>query len=453
MNILHYCLGFPPFRRGGMIKYCVDLMHCQMEQGHNVGMLWPGKYIDERAFCKIKKRKAVDGIKSFELINPLPVPLLDGIVNPQLFTVVKDKAVFRDFIKKEGIEIIHIHTLMGLPREVVDAANEAGVTTVFTSHDYFGVCPNGSFMQGAQLCENDHNCKDCVICCHNGLSIKKIKFLQSKLYRTIKNFCIVKWLRKYHLKRHGNVAVNSDSYFNSVTVTDEERNNYLLLREFYCNILEKIRKLHFNSTQSYEVYKRFVDVDGKSFTITISNSSITDNRKNKDINNIIKIGYLGPISDTRKGFSELFRTLIELFEQGYVNFELHIYNHFLSEYSFLKSHKPYSSKELNDVMKSIDVVVVPSIWYETFGFTVLEAMSYGVPVIVSNHGGAKDLIINGITGIIYNQDNKELKCVIKEILDAPQLLITFNKNILQLPFIKTMNFHANEILNLYKDFN
>ena len=27
-----------------------------------------------------------------------------------------------------------------------------------------------------------------------------------------------------------------------------------------------------------------------------------------------------------------------------------------------------------------DIMVAPSIWYETFGFTVLEALSYGVPV-------------------------------------------------------------------------
>ena len=44
MRILHYCLGFPPFRTGGMTKYCMDLMNEQNKAGHEVALLWPGTY-------------------------------------------------------------------------------------------------------------------------------------------------------------------------------------------------------------------------------------------------------------------------------------------------------------------------------------------------------------------------------------------------------------------------
>ena len=54
-------------------------------------------------------------------------------------------------------------------------------------------------------------------------------------------------------------------------------------------------------------------------------------------------------------------------------------------------------------MISADLLVAPSIWYETFGFTVLEALSYGVPVIVSDHVGAKDIV--GQNGIIVKAGN------------------------------------------------
>ena len=43
MNILHYSLGFPPFRRGGMIKYCMDLIGEQIKAGYNVSLIWPGE--------------------------------------------------------------------------------------------------------------------------------------------------------------------------------------------------------------------------------------------------------------------------------------------------------------------------------------------------------------------------------------------------------------------------
>lgn len=43
MNILHYALGFPPYRSGGLTKLCIDLMEQQVKEGHTVAMLWPGQ--------------------------------------------------------------------------------------------------------------------------------------------------------------------------------------------------------------------------------------------------------------------------------------------------------------------------------------------------------------------------------------------------------------------------
>lgn len=454
MNILHYCLGFPPFRRGGMVKYCIDLMQSQKELGHNVGMLWPGRYIDSKPSCKIIKRKSIDGIKSYELINALPVPLLDGIAEPQYFTVLKDKKVFSDFIKNGNIDVIHIHTLMGLPCEMVEAANDLGVRTVFTSHDFFGICPNGSLMQGAELCTDDHNCKDCVICCKDGLSINKIKFLQSGLYRKIKNSSFLRLIRKQHLRKHrgavDNIMKDAENPVRKSSVTESEITRYKSLRHYYISLLKRVDILHFNSSQSCEIYSKYFDLESRAHVLTISNSTIKDYKEIKQLGSVIRIGYLGPIVGSRKGYFDLYNVLIDLYNQGYNNFELHIYNQMSSAYSFLICHEPYNANQLSTVMKNIDVLVVPSVWYETFGFTVLEAMSYGVPVVVSSHVGAKDLIINGTTGVIYEQGEEELKCVIKNILDRPQVISELNKNILHLFSIKTMDVHTKEIIRLYQ---
>lgn len=64
-------------------------------------------------------------------------------------------------------------------------------------------------------------------------------------------------------------------------------------------------------------------------------------------------------------------------------------------------------------MDQSDVVITPSIWYETFGFTVLEALSFGVPVIVSDHVGARDIVPDG-GGIIFYNDS-ELKTFIANL--------------------------------------
>jgi glycosyltransferase involved in cell wall biosynthesis len=44
------------------------------------------------------------------------------------------------------------------------------------------------------------------------------------------------------------------------------------------------------------------------------------------------------------------------------------------------------------------VVVAPSIWYETFGLVVIEALSRGTPVVVSSIGAIAELVDHGRTG-------------------------------------------------------
>ena len=64
---------------------------------------------------------------------------------------------------------------------------------------------------------------------------------------------------------------------------------------------------------------------------------------------------------------------------------------------------------LEKIFDETDVLVAPSIWYETFGFTVLEALSYGVPVIISGNVGAKDILEEG-AGIVIENISPEKLC-------------------------------------------
>lgn len=54
-----------------------------------------------------------------------------------------------------------------------------------------------------------------------------------------------------------------------------------------------------------------------------------------------------------------------------------------------------------ELMKRAEFLVIPSLWYETFGVVVIEAYGVGVPVISSNLGGAASLIQHGHTGLHF----------------------------------------------------
>ncbi|MCY4465857.1 MAG: glycosyltransferase family 4 protein [Chloroflexi bacterium] len=61
-----------------------------------------------------------------------------------------------------------------------------------------------------------------------------------------------------------------------------------------------------------------------------------------------------------------------------------------------------SGMELRGAFQLADVVVVPSIYFDTFPTVNLEAMALGKPVIATCFGGSKELVKDGETGYILN---------------------------------------------------
>lgn len=94
--------------------------------------------------------------------------------------------------------------------------------------------------------------------------------------------------------------------------------------------------------------------------------------------------------------------------------------------------------------------MTPSEWEETFGFTVLEGLSYGIPVIVSNKVGAKDLITEGKNGYVVEGNVQSLKNCILRLIENPQSIKEMNAYIVNEFPVKTMTEHSREIDNLYQ---
>jgi len=61
----------------------------------------------------------------------------------------------------------------------------------------------------------------------------------------------------------------------------------------------------------------------------------------------------------------------------------------------------YSGNEAARVFADMDVLVVPSTWYENTPFVVLEAFAAGVPVIASDLGGISEVVREGTTGLLF----------------------------------------------------
>ncbi|MGO4930972.1 glycosyltransferase [Streptococcus alactolyticus] len=422
MKILHYALGFPPYRSGGLTKFCVDLMVQQAKEGHTVAMLWPGQmgFIKQKVAIKKHENVKLSGqdIQSFEVINPLPVSFDEGIADIAAFTKNVEAEAYRRLLDSFQPDVIHVHTLMGLHRSFLEAAKHKKIRLVFTAHDFFPICPKVTMFRHGAVCDCVQDCESCGVCNATALSLNKIKILQSHIYRELKDSKIVKKLRKQH--RNGYL---SESTANDTVAPVGTADDYKKLRNYYYSLLKLMDMIHYNSSVTKKVYESVFDLPN-SRIVVITHSDIKDNRKKKDYSTgKLRIRYLGPMGGG-KGFFLLRAALDELWSKQQ-NFRLDVHFTPIEMSPYIKVHDRYTYTELEKIFDETDVLVAPSIWYETFGFTVLEALSYGVPVIISGNVGAKDILVQGAGVVIENIDAQKLFTTLQNI--TPNKLRAMNE--------------------------
>jgi len=61
--------------------------------------------------------------------------------------------------------------------------------------------------------------------------------------------------------------------------------------------------------------------------------------------------------------------------------------------------------DVSELYKWADIVLVPSIYPESFGRTVIEGMALSKIVVASDHGGPSELIENGKTGLLFKPNS------------------------------------------------
>lgn len=405
MRILHYTLGLPPIRTGGLTRYAMDLMKEQCNKEHEVLHLYPGNIdLFKRNTRIVLDSSEVGLIKHYKIINSLPLPLFRGIKEPYDFMKAGSKELFRDFLENVKPNVIHIHTLMGLHKEFIIVAKELKIKLVFTTHDYFGICPTINLFRDNENmnCNDFNNGNSCVTCCYNAMGTKSLLLAQTSLYPTLKK------LKKLKPNKKNNLNINTPETINYQK--KQGKNSYYSLREFYLSMLKEIDYFHFNSSVTEEVFKSYLpEINGE--IIGITHSGIKKTKIEKSYSSKIRLGYLGPLKEY-KGFYQLINSFKQLDKEKY---ELHLYgddsNISLEDNVFI--HGRYSIGQLSTIFSSFDVLIVPSIWKETFGFTTLESLSFCTPVIVSNNVGSKDLV-NGNFGWIFNSES-ELLDILKKI--------------------------------------
>jgi glycosyltransferase involved in cell wall biosynthesis len=98
-------------------------------------------------------------------------------------------------------------------------------------------------------------------------------------------------------------------------------------------------------------------------------------------------------------------------------------------------------------------LVFPSLWYETHGLVVSEALARGVPAIVSRMTGARDLIQDGVNGLVVDPRNKSdlLRCLDVLADDSQAEAMGMNAYELYWRNPPSIDSHVDSILKIYRE--
>jgi glycosyltransferase involved in cell wall biosynthesis len=85
-----------------------------------------------------------------------------------------------------------------------------------------------------------------------------------------------------------------------------------------------------------------------------------------------------------------------------------------------KFYGSYRGEEMSDLMRQVDWVVVPSIWWENSPLVIQEAFLHGRPLITSDIGGMKEKVVDGVSGTHFRVGSAEdLADKLSQLLQDP----------------------------------
>jgi len=249
-------------------------------------------------------------------------------------------------LDNEKPDIIHTNNLAGFSVSVWKLAKQKNIKIVHTLRDYYLLCPKSTMFNEKKL----KNCeKQCLSC---------------KFYS----------IPKKEMSKYVDVVVGISKF-----------------------ILDKHLKFGYFPNAKKEVIYNSVEIP-KNFI------------KERKLKKEIIFGYVGSLSPS-KGIEFLLEKFSALDMQ---NTELHIYGKGNTKGYEKRLRLKYQNEKIifqgfqkpENIYVNIDILIVSSLWNEPFGRIVLEANSYGIPVLVSNRGGLPELVENGKNGYIFDLDKK-----------------------------------------------
>ncbi|AKB69181.1 methyltransferase domain-containing protein [Methanosarcina mazei] len=314
------------------------------------------------------------------------------------------------------INLIHVHQLIGHTFDVFNIAKIRNIPIVFSIHDFYSVCPKINLIDyNNKYCHGKNNSTDCRIC-----------FMDFG----ITSFSITSWRNNF-----------TDIFEQTTLIIAPSKSTLEILSTYYPNIAGKSIVIEHGHEEelliSRDVAKKPRDMRNKPFHIAfIGGLSPGKGRKifydlagSKELRDKTRWSIFG-ISDIHSD------------PACYQDLNVTIFGKYRN---FLELKKMILENE-------VDLVIFPAKWAETFSYTLSEAWSIGVPVLVSDLGALKDRVEkNGGGWVVDISETKNVENKILEIISKPEEYIAKTNEVQQIS-LKDLDSMIFEYDTVYKTY-
>jgi glycosyltransferase involved in cell wall biosynthesis len=370
MKVLFINAFYAPHIGGGAEIILKSLVEGMAQRGHEVTVLTTGP-------DKGIKQDNVDG-----------VPVLRAGINNFYWHYRQNKAqawqralwhlrdiynpamahIVENVVRKIKPDLVNSHNLAGFSVSAFSAIHKTGTPIIHVLHDLYHLCPNSNMFRNGKSCESQ--CGQC------------------RLFR----------LPHTKASMHVDAVVGVSRY-----ILQNHLDHGLFTNAPMKTAIHNAREINASRTNG---------ASKKAGMLTFGFIGTLTQAKGIEllINafNMLNPGEKAKLLIAGKG-SEEYESYLKRYESNNIIFLGHV--------------KPEEYYQL------LDILVVPSIWQESFGMVIIEAFAYGIPVIGSRRGGIPEIIEDGVNGYLFDPDNKdELVRLLEFTMNNHEGIETMQKN-------------------------
>ena len=412
LRILHVVHQYLPEHVGGTEIYTQSLAAALQTRGHDTLVFTRGS-----GATRELRDLVWDGVRVLRAEVPESGP--QAVLRATLSHPFLEES-FRRALEIAPPDLVHVHHLMGLPASLPSIARRAGLPVVMTLHDYWILCPNAQLLTNydQSVCSGPRLWLNCARCAAARLDQPLLQ-LGAPLVAAV-----IGW--RAHLLRQ---AIRSTDRFIAPTAFVRD----LFVR---AGLIDAGRVAHIpHGIDTIGVLPRPPASSGGP----------------------LRVAYLGGIS-WQKGVHVLVDAVTGL-QPSMVTLKVYgdltVFPDYGRHLAHLAAGHPHvefagrlSRSEVWQALSRADLLVVPSLWYETAALVIQEAFAARVPVIASRLGALAERVRDQVDGLLVPPGGPDaLRATLLSLANDRRSLERLRA---QIRPVMTVHEHVDQVLSLYR---